>query len=135
MVLPSPHYGTRARRNDPDTSHQAAASVSIKTIRKTHNFIVRVLYNIIEATDEEMWLLYERRHKEEFKTSQSGLRTRRSELQKAGWVESAGQQKNKNNRLVNLWTLTNRAHAAYQGIELEGDIHKYLAEWHNVRPF
>ena len=66
-----------ARRDDPDTSHAAAASVTALTA--TRLAIIDVLATYGPATDETIALHYDGPP-----ASPSGLRTRRSELVRAG---------------------------------------------------
>jgi hypothetical protein len=78
-----------ARRTDPDTSHEAAAS--IKDMRKQHFTVLMLLSAWPEgATDEEL-LGYAREMG--VPISDSGLRTRRSELVNKGLVEFTGEKK------------------------------------------
>lgn len=70
-----------------------------------------VLNTVFEATDEEILKMYDKRHAVIFKASPSGLRSRRSELQKAGWITSNRKTKNKAGRSCQMWCLTPKAKA------------------------
>lgn len=77
----------RARRTDPATSHDAAASVN--SLRHTHQIIVTLLRLEGGMTDEELLYLWNDRIAE--RISPSGLRTRRSELVDMGMVRDSGE--------------------------------------------
>lgn len=75
-----------ARSADPETSHEAAESV--RNVTDTHDRILGLLRSYGPLTDSgirEIWtrLLFPR-------TTDSGLRTRRAELVKAGLVVDTG---------------------------------------------
>jgi hypothetical protein len=75
-----------ARWGDPDTSHDAAESVGALTA--TRAAILEVLDTYGPLTDEEIARLYQGP-----RASPSGLRTRRSELVRAGKVYDTGQRR------------------------------------------
>jgi hypothetical protein len=82
-------FHARARTTDPETSHEAAATVDVKKDAK------RVLDFIVEIV-ERVWsvgftlkLLANYAEAYDFEISPSGLRTRVSELRKAGYIEWA----------------------------------------------
>lgn len=93
-----------ARSTDPDTSHEAAAS--IKDLRQSQ-FKVWMLFGAFPdgATDEE---LLDRARQIGFLISDSGLRTRRSELVRQGLVEWSGEKK---------WTTSGRRTRVWQLVE------------------
>lgn len=72
----------RARAGDPSTSHEAAASVRESSSQSVRDEILRVLRAYGPLSDEQ--ISYQVIG---VKSSPSGLRTRRSELVKAGLVE------------------------------------------------
>ena len=85
-TAPTGPYPPRARAGDPDTSHQAAASITERTITEMHRHIVRIL-QMGPATDERIADRYLAQYG---LTSPSGLRTRRHELVEMGRVEWTG---------------------------------------------
>ncbi len=82
------HTTPRARNTDPSTSHQAAASVATDTVTRTQALILEALRAHGPLTDEQ---LCQRIAEVERKyLAVSGIRTRRSELVKAGRVVDTG---------------------------------------------
>ena len=76
----------RARATDPDTSHQAARSVT--NLRDSQEAVLRTL-RLMSATDVELMRVY--RHNERNPVqSDSGIRTRRKELVDLGLVRDSG---------------------------------------------
>ncbi|MCP4743224.1 MAG: hypothetical protein GY871_13525 [Actinomycetales bacterium] len=78
----------RARNTDPTTSHQAAASVAPDTLTRTQALILEALRAHGPLTDEQLCqriAQVERKY-----LAVSGIRTRRSELVKAGRVIDTG---------------------------------------------
>lgn len=81
-----------ARTTDPETSHEAAQSVGDTT--ETQQRILDIFYDFpLGLTDHELQALY--RHRSERSTkyplaSESGIRSRRSELVAAGKLEDSG---------------------------------------------
>ena len=113
------------RSSDPDTSHAAARSVTSETLRDLHRWWLRHLAHIwrhdldqltmighpigYSATDEGARLSYNG------KTSDSGFRTRRSELRHAGLVEDSGRRYPiSTDRLAIAWRLTPSGYQALQ---------------------
>lgn len=80
-----------ARRSDPQTSHEAAKSV--KKITATQSAILAVL-QVSAKTDELLILCYHSRsakHPDLYpKASPSGIRSRRAELVRLGYVKDSG---------------------------------------------
>lgn len=72
-----------ARKTDPKTSHKAAKSV--KNVSETQSFILRALRK--PMTDQQIAQVY-RSYKTAPYASDSGLRTRRSELVSLGLVKA-----------------------------------------------
>lgn len=95
VVDPDRDYvsGTReqavARRSDPGTSHAAARSV--ERLRDRQQAVLDLLRRLGPMTDEEIAQAYAQFDLP--KQSPSGLRTRRSELQHAGFVEDSGERR------------------------------------------
>ena len=91
----------RARNTDPQTSHDAAASVTGQT--ETQRHLLELLANE-PATDMD---LIERWHPEWGPATPSGLRTRRSELTEAGLVIDTGERRpSPSGRLCVVWGLS-----------------------------
>ena len=76
-----------ARSTDPDTSHQAAAS--LPDLRPSQEAVLRILRFLGSATDIELVAAYRRAtvRGEVPPQSSSGIRTRRRELVEAGRVQ------------------------------------------------
>ncbi len=92
-----------ARRTDPDTSHQAAASISVDDLRESQRRVWRVIHNWGPLTDTDLCRLY-RETVPAPKQSDSGLRTRRRELVDAGLVfDSQRQQQLASGRWSIMW--------------------------------
>ena len=94
-LFDTPH----ARNTDPQTSHDAAASV--KRIRENQQLILACIKRLGPVTDEQLV------KKLSFYTpmSPSGIRTRRNELVKQGLVRDSGhREKLASGRLAILWT-------------------------------
>jgi hypothetical protein len=104
-VEPNATWGkARARRDDPETSHAAAASVADLTGKQ------RAVLSCLRAadrplTDQELALLYVGLAADEGwpDQSDSGLRTRRSELVERGLVASVGKRRLDTGRLARTW--------------------------------
>lgn len=94
----------RARRTDPDTSHEAAASVR-ETQRRSQEEVLYVLRLYSRLTDERLVALYEvhARDGDVSHQSPSGIRTRRKELQRAGLVKAHGEERAASGRRMIVW--------------------------------
>jgi hypothetical protein len=79
---------TRVRPGDPDTSHAAAASLVSVTCRQSQQAILDLLRTVGPMTDTELIA----RYPGDPPQSESGLRTRRSELVAAGLVADSGRR-------------------------------------------
>lgn len=77
----------RARHTDPETSHEAAASVG--NVRQSHEFVIRALRR--PAHDVELVKRYQAYAKAP-RASESGIRTRRSELVARDMVVDSGKR-------------------------------------------
>lgn len=85
IVTPTPPRATH-----PDTSRRAMDSVNRETAWAIHDWVIEMLTDHPEgATHEQLWMLYVRL-RPEARTSQSGLRTRVSELVRGGVVRDSG---------------------------------------------
>jgi len=91
---PEPRERAHARATDPDTSQEAAASLTPEKLRKSQLRVLRCLrhFGRTGAIDEEIIKWLDRRS---WGMSRSGTQTRRKELQDAGLVEYTGQKKMK----------------------------------------
>jgi hypothetical protein len=87
-----PKASSRVRPNNPSTSWEAAISVTSDTAIDLYRRIRKALLLGTGLTDEElverMVYLFP-----SFNFSPSGLRSRRSELVEAGWVEDSGEKR------------------------------------------
>lgn len=82
-----------ARTSDPETSHEAAAS--LPDLRASQQAVLTVIKQIGACTDE--WLVYcypaTAQARELPRQSPSGIRTRRKELVEQGLVEWTGEKR------------------------------------------
>jgi len=78
----------RARRTDPITSHQAAASIDGERIRLSQHAVLRHFRRHGPMTDTELIEGYDGK----IPQTDSGLRTRRSELVKKGLLVDTGRR-------------------------------------------
>lgn len=91
-----------ARRRDPDTSHEAAGSISSQTLRRNQDAVWRFLRDHGPCTDRFMEDRYP--YTSLPRQSLSGLRTRRNELVKKGLVEWTGDYETLNTgRRARIW--------------------------------
>jgi hypothetical protein len=90
-----------ARRSDPSTSHQAAASVN--DVTATQQAILKVLAR--PRTDEELIDAY-RRMKGAPLASDSGIRSRRSELAAKGLLQIVGDSRTRSGRKTRIWQVS-----------------------------
>jgi hypothetical protein len=114
MIAPDLFESAHARRIDPTTSHQAAASVTDLTLKQHDVYAIFLKYKRGGSdglTDEEM-IEYYNDDRNVSVQSESGLRTRRSELVTKGkLVDSGERRKTKSGRNSIVWKLTNAAFA------------------------
>lgn len=92
-----------ARRSDPDTSHQAAATVRSITARQAA--ILKLIRTYGPVSDQSIIALYTSgiRVDDRPAQSESGIRTRRSELVDLGLVEASGYGRTRSGRRCRLW--------------------------------
>lgn len=90
-----------ARRTDPVHSHEAAKSVV--NLGRTRDAILHILKAIGPATDQQIADYYEQYIYDPVSTS--GLRTRRSELVRMGFVIEGGTGKTATGRKCTIWRL------------------------------
>ena len=77
----------KARTSNPETSHQAAASV--KNLTKTKLFVLKALSK--PRHDNEMVIVY-RSYKTAPMASDQGIKSRRAELVREGFIEDSGKR-------------------------------------------
>lgn len=85
--------GTPARHTDPETSHDAAASLREERVRRSQQHVLTLLRREGPLTDSAISELYPRYYPNPTdRQSPSGLRTRRAELVDQGLVEDSGER-------------------------------------------
>src|SRR5690606_39258978 len=82
----------KARRTDPETSHAAAASLTVDTLRVTQAAVLRFIQENGSMTDVALVEDYPQHADDYPRQSPSGLRSRRAELVAGGLVEDPGQR-------------------------------------------
>lgn len=91
-----------ARNTDPETSHEAAQSV--RNVTDTHKRIMALFSRFGPMTDSDLWEMWVVNHQPTI--SQSGLRSRRSELVASGHVVDTGERtKLASGRRAIVWDL------------------------------
>lgn len=107
LANPAPAH---TRMADPATSFAAAASVKPAKTREIYKTILLILGEHGASTDPEI-----ERFVQSGAQSPSGLRTRRKELQVAGYIEYAGYKRKLASGLYGqAWTLTAKGASVYQ---------------------
>lgn len=107
LDLSQGEFRPRARREDPETSHDAAASVG--DISSGMEAILTVLGSLGEGPDEVIYAEYELRTDEWDlpRRTPSGFRTLRKELQRRGYVTDSGKRRLlKSGRKAIVWRPT-----------------------------
>lgn len=91
VTAPPPVHApvARARRTDPETSQEAARSLSADTLRESQARVLRALVEQGPAHDYE---LIRRLEAAGHRVTRSGVQTRRSELARAGLVRDTGER-------------------------------------------
>lgn len=79
----------RARRSDPETSHAAAASLSVDRLREQQRYVLMLLEIWGPSTDVQL-ARFHATDSDAPRMSPSGLRTRRAELVRMGKVRDTG---------------------------------------------
>jgi len=91
-----------ARRTDPQTSHEAAKSV--RNISETHAIIMDVFSSKGPLTDEQLIAII--RRAPDVRVSDSGIRSRRSELVKLGKIREHNQNgRTTSGRKCTVWEI------------------------------
>lgn len=103
----------RARRDDPETSREAARSISKEAITEGQEYIQRLISTIGAMTDEEIWIVIDLdiRNQKALKwpedipvKTQSGARTRRKELVDMNLLRDSGhRRKTRSGRNAIVW--------------------------------
>lgn len=96
-----------ARNADPDTSHEAAASVSKGMVQGERNLVVSMLSKfgpVLSDGEIALWAIGECCNV----CSEQGLRSRRCELMRDGYVEVAGYGETDSGRRCRLYRLTKK---------------------------
>ncbi len=100
-----------ARHTDPNTSHEAAASISIGQLTATKRAILAILN--VPLTDqqlEEVYALAVTATAAPY-ASPSSIRTRRNELFRQGLIEPIGYGKTTSKRRAIIWQTTKKDNA------------------------
>lgn len=95
-----------ARKTDPETSHEAAESV--RELTATQQEVLRIVKVLKRTTDVELVYQYQQmsNHFGAPRASESGIRSRRAELVKAGKIKDSGdREKLPSGRRAIVWTL------------------------------
>jgi hypothetical protein len=97
-----------ARHTDPQTSHEAAASVNLNSMTATKKMIYAILQE--PFTDEQIAELYENAVRLGLapRASLSGIRSRRNELYREHLIEPIGYGKTVSNRRAIIWQASAR---------------------------
>ena len=106
----------RARRTDPETSHEAAESIGELQKRERQIAILQLLRSLKKATHRTLVRAYVREMREGTLPLQStsGIRTRCSELRDAGLVRDSGEREVlPSNRRAIVWEVSE------EGIRIE----------------
>lgn len=94
-ILPLPERAG-ARRSDPETSHQAASAASVD-IKESQRCVLRVYrWRGRAMLDEELIAAYADARTswpDLMEQSESGIRSRRCELERAGYLEKTGERR------------------------------------------
>ena len=102
----------KARRRDPQTSFDAANSISLERVTETQRNIYYLLLASLEgSTDVDGWRIYQLAMTKEIApyASESGYRSRRAELVRLGLVEDTGERvKLKSGRNAIVWRAINK---------------------------
>lgn len=104
-------FEPRARKTDPQTSREAAASVDKRRVSDTHKLILRIFASAGELCDLDLEVVYQGRRAAAPglypEISDSGLRTRRSELVNGGLLADSGRKTTlPTGRKAILWKIT-----------------------------
>lgn len=92
---PDLDFTAHARHSDPQTSHDAAASV--RNITRTHELILLIFGNLRKLHDESLIEYFQNsvrnnRDWRDVRASESGIRSRRAELVRLGKLRDSGKR-------------------------------------------
>ena len=91
-----------ARNSDPQTSHDAADSV--QDLTEVQNRIMQLFDKYHSMSDEELIVAYAKQFASYFPSSESSLRSRRSELTHKGFLVDSGRKSvTKAGRATTIW--------------------------------
>lgn len=108
-IFATPTSHLVARTSDPDTSWQAAESVTPVTLTRTRTRILQLL-SFADLTDEQLLEVVWTRERI---ASRSGTQTRRRELVDAGLVEDTGRRvRGSTGRSMIVWRITDAGRAS-----------------------
>lgn len=95
-----------ARKTDPATSHEAAKSITEEAITETQRAIIKLL-GTKPMNDDQLFQMFHQGAENGYWNfaSMSGVRSRRAELVKRGFVVSKGIEKTKFGRSCHVWGL------------------------------
>lgn len=106
----TPTAGPRARVADPETSHEAAATIAPAALRKSQEALLRVYRDLGGMSDDRLVDVYAERADDGDvpRQSPSGIRTRRNELVGLGLVHDSGRKTilEGSGRRAIVWDLT-----------------------------
>jgi len=103
----------RARNSDPGTSHAAAARASCN-LRDSQITVLAQFASSRKMTDEQ---LVDRINEQKIKTTDSGIRSRRAELAKAGMLEECGKVPLRSGSNGRLWKATDKGNTYLEVIQ------------------
>lgn len=102
-----------ARTTDPETSHTAAASISVETARTRRYRCLQVIRDHGPISDDDWFAVYVDRWPGKYSYSH---RSRRTELRDLGFVRDSGmRKKNPSGRPAILWEVTEAGRLASEG--------------------
>lgn len=89
-----------ARKTDPATSHEAAASTPEYILSRIETYVLAIFLKGVDLTDEELITIMQNNG---YPGTPSGIRTARKELAKIGKIVVAGYGKSKYGRTMQIW--------------------------------
>jgi hypothetical protein len=92
----------KARKNDPITSHLAAASATQETLTRIENHVLGIFKTGLQLTDEDLVNVYTRNG---YPGTPQGIRTARNELATRGKLEIVGIGKTSHGRKARIWAV------------------------------
>lgn len=93
--------GPRARRTDPDTSHEAGEALTEKRLSDIQTDVLSWFRTVKRATDEQLETHFRDKY-----TAQTTVSKRRTDLVRLGYLRDSGErQLNSNNRRMIIWEI------------------------------